>query len=283
LRFERGQITGMAEEEANEQTWLKGNRASLATKAKSVNPVSPRPPDTKDAPSWLFEEHDRGMSTTNFPAELSPTAAAGEAPPLIKRKAPAAVHIADDDDAEDDSDTCCCCCPSNPMLFGFQCFHFIAGLAGLLALAANIYIFTLPNLYPKDEIMRCYALIFCVLVVIIEFDWRFVVNKIRFVDWWALRGFFYTLVGFMTCKIVVFQQLCTAYLSAGMCTVVGITDTTVEVSSAPQEIAGMVLAAVGLGYIVMVRTNIVWRLFQAPFAYKLRKFPYISQRRARFA
>jgi hypothetical protein len=223
------------------------------------------------------------MSTTNFPAELSPTAAAGEAPPLIKRKAPAAVHIADDEDAEDDSDTCCCCCPSDPMLFGFQCFHFIAGLAGLLALAANVYIFTLPNLYPKDEIMRCYALIFCALVVIIEFDWRFVVNKIRFVDWWALRGFFYTLVGFMTCKIVVYQQLCTVYLSAGMCTVVGITDTTVEVSSAPQEIAGMVLAVVGLGYIVMVGTNIVWRLFQAPFAYTLRKFPYIPQRRARFA
>jgi hypothetical protein len=67
-------------------------------------------------------------------------------------------------------------------------------------------------LSPKDAIMRSYALLFCALVVIIEVDWRFVVNKIRFVDWWVLRGLFYTFVGFITCKNALAYR-CTSILT----------------------------------------------------------------------
>lgn len=245
----------MTDEESNELSWLKGEGKLPSAKGKVPTSISPRSQEANDAPSWLFEEQDKSISSARGSTEASPH------PPAIKEKSAVKWKVSvnkpreEEDDTEDESDTCCCCCPADPMLFAFQSFHFVSGLIGLLALAANIYIFTRPDLTLKDAIMRCYALIFCALVLIVEFDWRFVVSKIRFVDWWVLRGFFYTLIGFVTCKFgnrwVKFYRVCcpNAFISQ---LAVGITDATAEISSAPQEIAGIMLAAVGVCYIIMV-------------------------------
>jgi hypothetical protein len=188
----------MDEDESNELSWLKsGAKTSGERQAQAV---SPRPGDNKDAPSWLFEENDsKSGSVKDTPTEQTPPKSTlSKLAGGIKWKQP--INRVAPADEEDESDSCCCCCPSDPMLCAFMCFHFTAGLVGVTALAANIYVFTRPDLSPKDAIMRCYALLFCALVVVIELDWRFVVNKIRFVDWWVFRGLFYTLVGFVTCK-----------------------------------------------------------------------------------
>jgi hypothetical protein len=188
----------MEEDDSNEMSWLKSGVKSTVDKQSRA--VSPRAADNKDAPSWLFEENDaKSASAKDTPTEHTPPKSTlSKLAGGIKWKQP--INRTGPAEEEDDGDSCCCCCPSDPMLFAFTCFHCAAGLVGITALVANVYVFTRRDLAPKDAIMRSYALLFCALVVIIELDWRFVVNKIRFVDWWVLRGLFYTFVGFVTCK-----------------------------------------------------------------------------------
>ena len=182
----------MAEDESNELSWLKSG-------SKSPLP-SPVPRDNKDAPSWLFEDKDASTAGSNksITTNTRPKTSIEKISRGVKWKQP--INKSADLAEEDDGDSCCCCCPSDPMLFSFQIFHFIAGLSGLAAFIANIYVFTRSDLSIRDAIMRSYALILCALVLIIEMDWRFIVNKMRFVDWWVFRGAFYTFIGFITCK-----------------------------------------------------------------------------------
>ena len=194
----------MAEEEANELSWLKSDSTKSTNVEKPVPVARSRGEEKDDTPSWLFEDNDAKLA-----AAQEPTGDGGKPPKTTLSKLAGGIKWKqpmnrgkdlDEGSGDDDEASCCGCCPGDPMLFSFQCFHFTAGMIGIAAFAANIYVFTQPYLTPKDAIMRSYALLFCLLVVIIEMDWRYVVNKIRFADLWVPRGLFYTLVGFVTCK-----------------------------------------------------------------------------------
>lgn len=70
-----------------------------------------------------------------------------------------------DEDLEED----CCCCSVDPVLCWFRFFHTISGLIGFATLVANIYCIAKIDsitLNYKDIIMRSYAVIFCVIIVV---------------------------------------------------------------------------------------------------------------------
>ena len=50
----------------------------------------------------------------------------------------------------------------------------------------------------RDIITRCYAIVFCVFIVLAEVDWRYIMRRIRILDLWFFRGLFYFYVGFIT-------------------------------------------------------------------------------------
>ena len=72
---------------------------------------------------------------------------------------------------------------------------------GLATLGANAYVIATIDRYSleyKDIIMRAYAIMFCVVIVLVEIDWRCVVRRMRILDLWFFRGLFYFFVGFIT-------------------------------------------------------------------------------------
>ena len=199
-------------EDANELSWLKGD-------SKEINNVASSPRATKESKddktdqeknySWLYEDSvDDERSSSTVKSHTKTKDVVKLAKNGVKWKQPMKGGSnnsnngfpPDDESTEDDSDIFCCCCSSDPVLFSFQCFHFTSGLTGLAAFAANIYTLTKPSITIRDTIVRSYALVFCLLIVIVELDWRYILNKVRFLDHWILRGFFYAFVGFVTCK-----------------------------------------------------------------------------------
>lgn len=93
-----------------------------------------------------------------------------------------------------------CCCPRDPVLNWFRMFHLLCLLLGLASAAVNVYILTSHFIQLIDIVLHSYAIVFSLLIVIIEADWRYVVSRIRLMDIWVWRGCFYALVGFMTRK-----------------------------------------------------------------------------------
>ena len=184
------------EEEANELSWLKGG-----SKKSENSPLRPQDRDD-DTPSWLYEDTVPEQKESTKAGKVVVDNKVAKSGVKWKQRMTTNTH-ADEDEVEE---SCCCCCPSDPMLFSFQCFHLTAGLSGMGAFVANIYVFTRPHVTVKEAIIRSYALIFCLLMVATEMDWRYIVNKARFLDWWVLRGFFYTFIGFITCKLISFKS-----------------------------------------------------------------------------
>jgi hypothetical protein len=182
----------------NELSWLKSSGKAVESKDKAELLRESRPSsqeNKEDGPSWLYDD---AIPKPKEP--LNSKVSKSKAAPLQSAQQVNSKAVVADVDDDDEAESCCGCCPSDPILFSFQCFHFSSGSIALAAFAANIYTLSRPNIFVKDAIVRCYALVFCLLIVIVEFDWRYIVNKVRFVDYWILRGFFYTFVGFLTCK-----------------------------------------------------------------------------------
>ena len=70
---------------------------------------------------------------------------------------------------EDDFEEDCCCCPVDPVLCWFRFFHTISGLIGVATLAANLFVLITvdtKSINAKDIIMRCYAIIFCFIIIL---------------------------------------------------------------------------------------------------------------------
>lgn len=236
------------DENTNELSWLKG-----AGKKSELSPL--RPQENDDAPSWLHE--DSGAETKESKggkyATDHKTTKGG-----VKWKQHITTKALPQEDSGDEGESCCCCFSSDPMLFSFQCFHITAGLSGLGAFIANVYVFSRPHITLKEAIIRSYALIFCVLMVLTELDWRYVVNKVRFMDYWLLRGIFYTFIGFITCELSYFRRF---FLSLRFFYVVplSVTSTTVGLADAqaapidtPEDIVGFIVFIIGLCYMIMV-------------------------------
>eukprot|EP00596_Hydrurales_sp_CCMP1899_P006100 CAMPEP_0119036766 /NCGR_PEP_ID=MMETSP1177-20130426/4701_1 /TAXON_ID=2985 /ORGANISM="Ochromonas sp, Strain CCMP1899" /LENGTH=211 /DNA_ID=CAMNT_0006997097 /DNA_START=159 /DNA_END=794 /DNA_ORIENTATION=- len=101
----------------------------------------------------------------------------------------------------DEEEEDCCCFKVDPVLCWFTFFHSLSGCVGLATLAANIYVLARTNraaLNYKEIIMRSYACIFCIIIILTETNWRYIMKRIRILDIWFLRGFFYFYVGFIT-------------------------------------------------------------------------------------
>lgn len=94
----------------------------------------------------------------------------------------------------------CCCCPSDPVLLWFRFFHFVSTIISIATLISNITIITKPEITPIDIIMHVYAMLFCIAIIFIEIDWRFVMDRVRVMDLWMFRGLFYCFVGIITGK-----------------------------------------------------------------------------------
>lgn len=191
------------DDNTSEITWLKEG-----AKKSELSPVRPSQRDD-DTPSWLYEDTvpDHKGTKAAKSAQDSKAAKGGG----VKWKQHINTKPAAEDNGDVDSESCCCCFSSDPMLFAFQCFHITAGFSGLGAFIANIYVFSRPHITVKEAIIRGYSLIFCMLMVATELDWRYIVNKARFLDWWVLRGLFYTFIGFITCKL--YPQIPVSYTS----------------------------------------------------------------------
>lgn len=70
---------------------------------------------------------------------------------------------------EEDFEEDCCCCPVDPVLCWFRFFHTISGLIGVATLAANLFVLITidtKSINTKDIIMRCYAIIFCFIIIL---------------------------------------------------------------------------------------------------------------------
>ena len=47
-------------------------------------------------------------------------------------------------------------------------------------------------------LIRVYTILFYLVTVLIEFDWRFLMKRLRIMDLWVVRGLFYTYLGLIT-------------------------------------------------------------------------------------
>mmetsp|Transcript_18451 Transcript_18451/g.41047 ORF Transcript_18451/g.41047 Transcript_18451/m.41047 type:complete len:242 (+) Transcript_18451:42-767(+) len=177
--------------EPSELSWLKGDKSEGSDKSKSSTPPPTKtrsPAEDKQIPSWLLDDNkEDGGGTDPEPKKYAE-------PKNKKRIRDLLQSVGSDEESEED---CCFCCHSDPLLLSFQLFHFTSGLVGMAALAANVYAFA-TNLSLNDAILRAYAVLFCLLIVLVEVDWRYFVNRIRFVEIWLLRGLFYAFVALLT-------------------------------------------------------------------------------------
>jgi hypothetical protein len=111
--------------------------------------------DNVDLAHW---SRDTSSPVKQTPYQLQDTTSS-------RRKNPSQTLVGGDEDDEED----CCCCPVDPVLCWFRFFHTISGLIGVGTLGANIFVLVTvdgPSLNYKDIIMRSYAVIFCIIIIL---------------------------------------------------------------------------------------------------------------------
>jgi len=91
----------------------------------------------------------------------------------------------------------------DPVLLWFRTFHTLSLLCGLACACANLYVLSklstsiiIPSV--RDISIRIYTVICSLLIVITEGDWRYIMHRVRILDLWFFRGFYYAFVGFLT-------------------------------------------------------------------------------------
>ena len=154
---------------------------------------------------------------------------------------------ADDDDMNYNED--CCCCPMDPILLGIVFFHGICLCLGLSCIAINIHHLTHSFTSEKsttghvqDIICRTYMIIFAIIMIICEVDWRFIMRRIRILDLWIFRGFFYIYIGIQTIGNI------DEFLAGISNTNTGTTTTTTS-SSSLDNMIGTVIVVSGIIYV----------------------------------
>jgi COPI associated protein len=108
-------------------------------------------------------------------------------------------------------------------------FHILAGMTAVAIIAMNFYAFSQLTSYSdyRDIVIRSYAVLFALLIIIIEIDMRFIVRYVKVFDSWFYRGLFYAFIGMITMEN-----------SAALVT--------------PQNVVGLALVAIGALYAVLV-------------------------------
>ena len=111
--------------------------------------------DSVDLTHW---SRDTSSPVKQTPYQLQDTTSS-------RRKSTSQMLTGGDEDDEED----CCCCPVDPVLCWFRFFHTISGLIGVATLGANIFVLVTvdsKSLNYKDIIMRSYAVIFCIIIIL---------------------------------------------------------------------------------------------------------------------
>jgi len=108
----------------------------------------------------------------------------------------------------DDDDIECMGSLFDPVLLWFRAFHTLSLLCGLSCTIVNIYVLSKimksktsnmnDDVGIRDIIIRVYTIICCLLIIITEIDWRYIMHRVRILDLWFFRGFYYAFVGFLS-------------------------------------------------------------------------------------
>lgn len=138
-------------------------------------------------PSWLKANTSPNV-TSDQPSPSTPLVA--------KSKSVAAIDLGEYNEWDED----CCCCVSDPVLGWFSIFHLLSALVAIAAFVMNI-VYLYKNKQHADiysVLIRVYTILFYLVTVLIEFDWRFLMKRLRIMDLWVVRGLFYTYLGLIT-------------------------------------------------------------------------------------
>jgi hypothetical protein len=201
----------MKEDHINELSWLNENTSSSLNGSSGASRTATLLPKLENntsnsaaksnVPSWALEDNSvddddtRSYESRDTRRSIQPINVKWKnkkGPPV-----PAEIHSGSTPNDEEEDRRCC---PSDPVLVCFQLFHFTSGVNGLLALVSNAYVYTLHDLPIYDLFLHGYAIVFCLLIVFVELDWRYIVSKVKFLDLWVLRGLYYIFVGVITGK-----------------------------------------------------------------------------------
>jgi len=89
----------------------------------------------------------------------------------------------------------------DPVLLWFRTFHTLSLLCGLACACANLYVLSkittssiITTVSIRDISIRIYTVICSLLIVITEGDWRYIMHRVRILDLWFFRGFYYAFV-----------------------------------------------------------------------------------------
>ena len=115
----------------------------------------------------------------------------------------------------------------------FATFQFLAGLTAIAGIVANFFHLTRS---PRDDrydyidiSKRVFLVVFCLIIVAIELDISVLTKRLKLLDLWIFRGFFFFYIA-----------LCTADAS----------DSSTSLTS-PENLAAVVLGLVGILYVLM--------------------------------
>lgn len=138
-------------------------------------------PKAPSSPSWL-----------NAANAQQPTKESKEATPLLNNRI-SVDQLPEYHDLDED----CCCCSTDPVLWWFSVFHLVAALVALAALAMNaVYLCSsISQLALRDILLRVYTILLYLVMFFIEFDWRYLMKRLRIMDLWVIRGLFYVFLG----------------------------------------------------------------------------------------
>jgi hypothetical protein len=104
--------------------------------------------------------------------------------------------------SEDEDHESCCCCQCDPILCWFRVFHFVASMVNLSCAGANVFVITKLRHFDivtaKEGLIRSYAVLFCLACIFVEYEIRYFVRRLKFLENWSLRGLFYGFLGAIT-------------------------------------------------------------------------------------
>lgn len=169
--------------EINDAKWLRSPTGSIESHGKTTkfSPISHQ--NINNDPSWLTPSPVKNHSRSS-PVES------------VKSNNKRRIIVQSDDKG--------CCCgyfPSDPVLYWFKIFHIFSGLTGIATTLANAYVLTNRDLSFVNLVVHIYAIICCLLIIVAEIEWKYVLSLFKFLDYWVLRGLYYGFVGFLTSKL----------------------------------------------------------------------------------
>jgi hypothetical protein len=114
------------------------------------------------------------------------------------------MEVSRDRHLSDDEGEACCDFWHDNYLIWFSVFSYISVITSLLSILANIRFIAhaswqgVPFSTVKATCIRTYASLFLLALCCIEFEVRYVLRKMRFLESWIIRGGTYAFLGIIT-------------------------------------------------------------------------------------